>query len=1023
MASTPAPMPKTRLGHHRVLGPNCSLKVSPLCLGAMNFGDIWSSIVGACTKETTYTILDQFREAGGNFIDTANMYMAGESEEWLGDWMSDRGVRDEMVLATKYTYTYKIHELCPPGTITSNFGGSNKKSLRLSLAESLKRLKTDYLDILYVHSWDGVASIPEMMRALDDVVKQGKVLYLGVSNWPAWLVVKANDYARQHALTPFVVYEGLLNAVARDIEREVLPMCKAEGLGLTVWEAMGGGKFKTKAEKSQADGRPVYDLAGKGIEAYEAAATVMERIAKKKGTNPMAIALRYVTLKAPYIFPIIGGRKIENLKSNIAALDIDLTEAEMKEIEAAAPVSLGYPHVILAGRDDQHVGPTNPTFIAMFSPGYEGVEDPKVRRRRKVRCNYDPESPTICKRCIKYNLDCVDPAQQISDPSAEDRKTLRERVSRLEERLDALQNVSSSGDHSSNPLTSHGPPISASGDSLGFFDDCEPGLDATSHVAPLIAVLQGSSLVSGPNRPDLSAMHLSSVEIENYSMPAGTNRKAKQTCDALRGSIPPLEDLKCCLSDRSQWWVHWHQKTFGSTIQQETLTEYASRVYDLDEPTDVGMLISAFARHTDIDALRYMSVIDQVVIGDDQYAGTLAGLTLIAFHTKNYLDVGQPRRAFLCNRRGLNICQLMNLHRTYTTSPKLGALWWTIFQGDRFLSILLGLPYGMPDDQFPINVNATGGIVAQPFVIRMGLVTGKVIDHTQTYPSPPFSKVIDIDDELEMLAASKGQRWWDPAMPLVASEVPEFRARIVEHCVFFLTRMYLHLPCILKPLSSHLYSGSRKTGLESARALIKRYHVLRTPVNTEPTFDCKTLDFIGFMASVVLIVGTNQERQSRDFTVPSDKELVNTTVALLNQLEREQNCLIAAQCHSCLTGLMSLYASDIVKAIPSRIAIPYFGILHVAASAKIASATQTTSASFGGMEFNSSAPLVENVMEQTSNIPEAHLPLIDYQGLYSMDASLNWMSDAAGGYTGSFGVMMDLDQDWDAFFFPEVGDH
>lgn len=326
------------------------------------------------------------------------MYMAGESEEWLGDWMSERGVRDEMVIATKYSYTYKIHELCPPGTITSNFGGCNKKSLRLSLAESLKRLKTDYLDILYVHNWDGVASIPEMMRALDDVVKQGKVLYLGVSNWPAWLVVKANDYARQHALTPFVVYEGLLNAVARDIEREVLPMCKAEGLGLTVWEAMGGGKFKTRTEKSQADGRPVYDLAGKGLQAYEAAATVMDSIAKKKGTNPMAIALRYVTLKvrttlrllqsldvvlkifqAPYIFPIIGGRKIENLKSNIAALDIELTDAEMKEIEAAAPVSLGYPHVVLAGRDDRHVGPTNPTYIAMFSPGYEGVEEAKVR--------------------------------------------------------------------------------------------------------------------------------------------------------------------------------------------------------------------------------------------------------------------------------------------------------------------------------------------------------------------------------------------------------------------------------------------------------------------------------------------------------------------------------------------------------------------------------------------------------------------------------------------------------------------
>lgn len=113
------------------------------------------------------------------------------------------------------------------------------------------------------------------------------------------------------------------------------------------------------------------------------------------------------------------------------------------------------------------------------------------------------------------------------------------------------------------------------------------------------------------------------------------------------------------LSEGGQWWDHWHQKTFGSTIQHETLTEYAARVYGDNNPTELGMLISAFARHTDIDALRYMSVIDQVVIGDDQYAGTLTGLILIAFQTKNYLDAGQPRRAFLCNRRGLNICQLM----------------------------------------------------------------------------------------------------------------------------------------------------------------------------------------------------------------------------------------------------------------------------------------------------------------------------------------------------------------------------
>ncbi|KEF58769.1 uncharacterized protein A1O9_03612 [Exophiala aquamarina CBS 119918] len=996
MASTPAPPPKTRLGHHRVLGPNCSLKVSPLCLGAMNFGDIWSvltSITGACTRETTYAILDEFHDAGGNFIDTANMYMAGESEEWLGDWMVARGVRDEMVIATKYTYTYKIHELCPPGTITSNFGGSNKKSLRLSLTESLKRLKTDYLDILYVHNWDGVATIPEMMRALDDVVKQGKVLYLGVSNWPAWLVVKANDYARQHALTPFVVYEGLLNAVARDIERDVLPMCLSEGLALTVWEAMGGGKFKTRIEKSQADGRPFYDLAGKGLEAYEAAGLVLERIAKRKDTNPMAIALRYVTLKAPYIFPIIGGRKIENLKSNIAALDIDLTEDEMEEIEAASPVSLGYPHVVLAGRDDQHVGPTNPTFIAMWSSGFEGVEMPKI-----------------------------------SDTGTEDRKTLRERVSRLEERLDAIQDGSKS-DFPSSSLTvaGHEDPLPASRDSQG-----EDGLvmDPGKHMAPLIAVLQGSNLLSDPSGSYLPLLHLQDPHGGNdagRSTALGAT-KALRICEALRNTLPPYDELLFLLSKGGQWWDHWNQKTFGDTIQHETLTEYAIRVYGENSPTDLGMLVSAFARHTDIDPLRLMSVIDQVVIGDDSYAGTVTGLVLIAFQTKNYLDAGQPRRAFLCNRRGLNLCQLMNLHRKYESKPQLGALWWTLFQGDRFLSILLGVPYGMKNDQFSINPKSTGGIVAQPFVIRMGLMTGKVIDHTQTIPSPPFSRVIDLDDELENLAASKGPRWWDCSLPTESHAVADFRTRLVEHCVFFLSKMYLHLPCILKPRSSHLYSVSRKTGLDSTRQLISRYHALRTPVNGESVFDCKTLDFIGFMASVVLVVGISHEHSSGSPSTSSDWQLVNTTVSLLGQLAEEYNCTIAEQCYNSLTRLISLCKaqdSDI-DSVPARFAIPYFGILHVTANTNSALRTHQNPSLHETAQPSTNvgahpAPRSQGGFGTMSATLQADLPTIEYQGLYSMESNPNWMMDAPGLYTESFSSMMDLDQDWDTFLYPELG--
>ncbi|KAJ9614998.1 hypothetical protein H2200_001072 [Cladophialophora chaetospira] len=391
MPALVAPSPKTKLGHHRILCPNASILVSPLCLGAMGFGEIWASLMGECNKDTSYSIMDHFHGAGGNFIDTANFYasllplisapliiMAGESEEWLGDWMADRGVRDQMVIATKYMLPFKLPSHMPEGSITSNFGGANKKSLRMSLAESLRRLKTDYIDILYVHAYDGVTSIPEMMRALDDVVKQGKVLYLGISNWPAWLVVKANDYARQHCLTPFVVYQGLWNVVARDIERDVVPMCKAEGMAITVWEAMGAGKFRTKTDKTAGENRPTYDMSGKGVDAYERAAEALERVAKRKGTNGPGIALRYITLKAPYVFPIIGGRKIEQYAANIDNLSVELSPEDIREIEKAAPVDLGYPHAFLSGKKDKHVGPTNPTKLEMWWGGFEGIDEPRA---------------------------------------------------------------------------------------------------------------------------------------------------------------------------------------------------------------------------------------------------------------------------------------------------------------------------------------------------------------------------------------------------------------------------------------------------------------------------------------------------------------------------------------------------------------------------------------------------------------------------------------------------------------------
>ena len=257
--------------------------------------------MGECSKETAFDMLDHFHACGGNFIDTANMYMAGESEAWVGEWMNLRKTRDQIILATKYTNPVLSLGEEKEGVIVSNYAGNGRKSLRLALEESLHRLQTNYVDLYYIHVWDGLTSIPELMRALDDVVRAGKVLYLGVSNWPAWVVVKANDYAREHGLTSFIAYEGRWSPADRDIEREIVPMCLAEGMAITAWGALGGGKFKSTLQKKEDGGRNfANDLGGASLETFQKIAAVMEDIGKQKKTDATAIALRYVMLKVSH---------------------------------------------------------------------------------------------------------------------------------------------------------------------------------------------------------------------------------------------------------------------------------------------------------------------------------------------------------------------------------------------------------------------------------------------------------------------------------------------------------------------------------------------------------------------------------------------------------------------------------------------------------------------------------------------------------------------------------------------------
>ncbi|KAM5543257.1 hypothetical protein V8D89_003131 [Ganoderma adspersum] len=353
----PPPLPSTKLGLYRQLSPLAGVHVSPLQLGAMSIGDKWESLgMGAMNKESSLALLDAFYDAGGNFIDTANTYQDESSEELLGEWMEKRGIRDQIVLATKYTSNFK--RAAKDIAQKVHYTGNNVKAMHISVEASLKKLRTSYIDILYVHWWDYDTSVEEVMNGLHNLVTSGKVLYLGISDTPAWIVSKANLYARLTGKTPFVIYQGAWSILQRDIERDILPMARSEGLALAPFAVLAGGRLRTDEEEERRrqtgeKGRTILRPDWERTERERTLCKALEEVQKQVGAKSIqAVAIAYVMQKAPFVFPIVGGRKKEQLEANIEALDVALSEEQIKYLEGVLPFDPGFPNTMVGdGRE------------------------------------------------------------------------------------------------------------------------------------------------------------------------------------------------------------------------------------------------------------------------------------------------------------------------------------------------------------------------------------------------------------------------------------------------------------------------------------------------------------------------------------------------------------------------------------------------------------------------------------------------------------------------------------------------
>ncbi|KAK7456482.1 putative aryl-alcohol dehydrogenase aad14 [Stygiomarasmius scandens] len=348
----PAPPPPTDLGLYRVLSPRAGIRVSPFCLGAMTFGNKWNNFMGSISKEASFELLDAFYDMGGNFIDTAGNYQDEESEKIIGEWMEQRGNRDQMVVATKYSTNYKPGD--PSVKQKISYVGNNIKNMTVSVENSLKKLCTSYIDILYIHWWDWDTSIKEVMDGLHNLVASGKVLYLGISDAPAWIVSQANQYAEDHGKTPFVIYSGKWNVLDRSFERDIIPMARLNGIALAPWQVLGAGRLRSdteeqRREQSGEQGRSVSGEDWRRTDEEKRACRALEKVAREIGAkNFRSVAIAYVMQKTPYVFPIIGSRSVESFKENMEALKLSLTPEQVRYIEDECPsFDIGFPHNLI----------------------------------------------------------------------------------------------------------------------------------------------------------------------------------------------------------------------------------------------------------------------------------------------------------------------------------------------------------------------------------------------------------------------------------------------------------------------------------------------------------------------------------------------------------------------------------------------------------------------------------------------------------------------------------------------------
>lgn len=344
---------------YKLLGRS-GLRVSEAALGTMTFGETWG---WGASKDESRRIFEAYVAAGGNFVDTACNYTDGESEELVGEFI--QADRERFVVATKYTLTARRDD--------PNAGGNHRKNMVQTLEASLRRLRTDYVDLLWLHMWDGMTPVDEVVRALDDLVSSGKVLYVGISDTPAWVVSQAVTLADLRGWSRFVAVQAPYSLADRDVERELLPMAHSLELAFTPWGTLEGGALTGKYLE-QTDEPRRYEGASERVNGI---AREVIAVADEIQATPAQVAIAWIRAQPWHLIPIVGARTEAQFRDNLGALDVELAEEYVARLSDASGFRVGFPRDFL---ESEHIRGL------IFGDTFDRIDDhrePTQARRRE----------------------------------------------------------------------------------------------------------------------------------------------------------------------------------------------------------------------------------------------------------------------------------------------------------------------------------------------------------------------------------------------------------------------------------------------------------------------------------------------------------------------------------------------------------------------------------------------------------------------------------------------------------------